>query len=125
MGPRKNTKNSTIEATMLLEIQGRCWNEAKKYLKKKELSENCARKAENLLKTHHIASLEAVDSECFAREVTAIRPEKAQERHVLRRSRALDEARKATRSRLRARAFRRFGPEGQHYTFQCGESQMP
>ncbi len=72
MGARKNTKNSTNEASMLLETKWRCWNEAKKYLKTSELLKKGARKAEKLLKTSHIALLNAGDSESFARQLTAI-----------------------------------------------------
>jgi len=72
MGARKNTKNNTNEASMLLETKGRCRNEAKNYLKTKELLKNGARKAEKLLKKRHIDLLNAGDSESFARELTAI-----------------------------------------------------
>jgi hypothetical protein len=57
---------------MLLETKGRCRNEAKKYLKTRELLKNSARKAEKLLKTKRITSLKTGDSESFARELTAI-----------------------------------------------------
>ena len=56
-GDPKNTKNSTIEANKSLETKGRCRNEAKKYLKTRELLKNGARKAEKLLKTKRITSL--------------------------------------------------------------------
>jgi hypothetical protein len=57
---------------MLLETKGRCRNEAKKYLKTRELLKNGARKAGKLLKTKRITSLKAGDSKSFARELTAI-----------------------------------------------------
>jgi len=65
-------KNDTNKATMLLKIKDRkrkSWNEAKKYLKTRELFKIEVSKANKLLKTNHIAFFKAANLARFLRDL--------------------------------------------------------
>ena len=67
-----NTKNSTNEASMLLKTLKAYGNEAKKYLKTKELNENNVNKAKKLLKTSDIALPMTANYVSFAHKLAPI-----------------------------------------------------
>jgi len=68
-----NTKNSTNEASMLLKALNGCWNEAKKYLKLKELSEIIGYEAKKWLKTKHIDLLTSENCARLAHQLAQVR----------------------------------------------------
>jgi len=71
-GGRKETKNSTNEASKLLKTRNCGRNEAKKYMETKELYENTGKYPEKLLKTKHITSLSGVSYARFAHQLAPI-----------------------------------------------------
>jgi hypothetical protein len=71
-GNWRQNKNNTIEASMLLKALSGCRNEAKKYLKQKELYENIGNEAKKWLKTNNISLFSRADYVRFACDLAQI-----------------------------------------------------